>query len=84
MTQALVPPRMRAQAAAVLLLILNLIGMGLGPQFVGLLSDLLAPRLGALSLRWALLGTIVVGALWSAAHYFAAARTLRQDLQAEV
>jgi len=82
MTQALVPPPMRAQAAAVLLLILNLIGMGLGPQFVGLLSDLLAPRLGVESIRWALLVTIVVGALWSAVHYFAAARTLREDLAA--
>jgi MFS family permease len=82
MTQALVPPRMRAQAAAVLLLILNLIGMGLGPQFVGVLSDALAPRFGAESIRWALLATIVVGALWSALHYFRAARTLREDLHA--
>ena len=82
MTQALVPPRMRAQAAAVLLLILNLIGMGLGPQFVGVLSDLLAPRFGVESIRWALLATIVVGALWSALHYFQAAKTLRQDLAA--
>ena len=81
MTQALVPPRMRAQAAAVLLLVLNLIGMGLGPQFVGVLSDLLAPRLGVESIRWSLLATIVVGALWSAAHYFQAARTLREDLR---
>jgi predicted MFS family arabinose efflux permease len=80
MTQALVPPPMRAQAAAVLLLILNLIGMGLGPQFVGLLSDLLAPRFGIESIRWSLLATIVVGALWSAVHYFLAARTLREDL----
>ncbi len=80
MAQALVPPRMRAQAAAVLLLILNLIGMGLGPQFVGVLSDALAPRFGVESIRWALLATVVVGALWSAVHYFAAARTLREDL----
>ena len=79
-TQALVPPHMRAQGAAVLLLILNLIGMGLGPQLVGLLSDLLAPRFGDESIRWALLGTIAVGALWATAHYAAAARTLRADL----
>jgi hypothetical protein len=73
---------MRAQAAAVLLLILNLIGMGLGPQFVGVLSDWLAPRVGVESIRWSLLVTIVVGALWSAVHYFLAARTLREDLAA--
>ena len=80
--QALVPPQMRAQAAAVLLLILNLVGMGLGPQLVGLLSDLLAPRFGAESIRWALLGTIVAGASWSIVHYALAARTLREDLRA--
>jgi MFS family permease len=79
-TQALVPPHMRAQAAAVLLLILNLIGMGLGPQLVGVLSDLLAPRFGAESIRWALLWTIAVGAAWATAHYVFAARTLRDDL----
>jgi MFS family permease len=81
-TQALVPPPMRAQAAAVLLLILNLIGMGLGPQLVGLLSDLLAPHLAAESIRWALLGTVALGALWSILHYALAARTLREDLRA--
>jgi len=79
--QALVPPQMRAQAAAVLLLILNLVGLGLGPQLVGLLSDLLAPRFGAASIRWALLGTIVAGASWSIVHYALAARTLREDLR---
>jgi MFS family permease len=81
-TQALVPPQMRAQAAAVLLLILNLVGMGLGPQLVGILSDLLAPRFGAESIRWALLGTIVAGALWSIVHYALTAKTLREDLRA--
>ncbi|MEN8160932.1 MAG: MFS transporter [Myxococcota bacterium] len=82
MTQALVPPRMRAQAAAILLLVMNLIGLGLGPQFVGMLSDWLAPSTGVESIRWALLWTIVVGALWSAVHYFRAARTLTEDLRA--
>ena len=81
-TQALVPPPMRAQAAAVLLLILNLVGMGLGPQLVGLVSDLLAPHLAAESIRWALLGPVLLGALWSILHYGIAARTLREDLRA--
>ncbi len=79
-TQALVPPPLRAQAAAVLLLILNLIGMGLGPQLVGVLSDLLAPRFGDESIRWALLGTVAAGALWATAHYGLAARTMQEDL----
>jgi MFS family permease len=82
MTQALVPPRMRAQAAAVLLLVMNLIGLGMGPQFVGMLSDWLAPSTGVDSIRWALLVTIVAGALWSTVHYLRAAVTLREDLAA--
>ena len=45
-TQALAPLRMRAVASAFLLFLINLIGLGLGPQVVGIASDLLAPRLG--------------------------------------
>jgi MFS family permease len=83
MTQAIVPPRMRAQAAAVLLLVLNLIGLGLGPQFVGILSDLLKPAHGVESVRWALLWTIAIGAAWSAVHYWWSSRTLGRDLEAQ-
>jgi len=81
-TQSMVPPRWRAQASSVLLLVLNLIGLGLGPQFVGWLSDLLEPRYGIESLRYALLWTVSLGALWSAFHYLVGARDLREDLRA--
>ena len=81
-TQSMVPPRWRAQASSVLLLVLNLIGLGLGPQFVGWLSDLLEPRYGVESLRYALLWTVSLGALWSAFHYLLGARDLREDLRA--
>jgi MFS family permease len=37
--QSVVPPHMRATTAAILLLVINLIGLGLGPLFVGALSD---------------------------------------------
>jgi MFS family permease len=83
MTQALVPPRMRAQAAAVMLLVLNLIGLGAGPQFVGWLSDMLKPAHGIESVRYALLYTITIGAAWSAIHYWRASRTLGRDLEAQ-
>jgi predicted MFS family arabinose efflux permease len=53
--QALVPVPMRAQAAAVLLAVMNLVGMAAGPLLVGVTSDLLRPALGAESLRYALL-----------------------------
>ena len=82
-TQALVPPRLRAQASAVLLFVLNIIGLGLGPQFVGLLSDWLEPRYQIESIRYALLWTVAGGALWSTLHYALGARTLQRDLQSK-
>ena len=83
MTQGLVGLRMRALASSILLFILNIIGLGLGPQFTGIASDLLNAwtDLGADSLRWAL-----VLCLWfnlaSAAMYLAAGKTVRADLAA--
>jgi predicted MFS family arabinose efflux permease len=82
MTQTLVRVRMRAMASAVLLFIINLIGMGLGPQIVGVVSDLLQPSLGDESIRYAILGVVATCASWSTLHYLLAARTLRQDLLA--
>jgi predicted MFS family arabinose efflux permease len=82
MTQNLVRPEMRATASAILLFVINLIGLGLGPQGVGIASDLLEPWLGVESLRYALLGIVVAFAAWSVTHYALAARTLRADLLA--
>lgn len=78
-TQGLVGPSMRAMASAILLFIINLIGLGLGPQGVGLLSDLLKGTFGHESLRYALLVVALVN-VWSAVHYFLGARTLEADL----
>ncbi|HEU4431553.1 MAG TPA: MFS transporter [Myxococcota bacterium] len=83
MTQQLVPPQMRAQAAAVLLLILNLIGLGAGPQFVGWLSEMLKQAYGIESVRHALLWTMSIGAAWSAIHYWLSSKTLGRDLEAQ-
>jgi len=80
LTQTLVKPEMRALASAILLFVMNLIGLGIGPWFVGFMSDALAPRFGVESLRWALLGIVTIGNLWATFHYLAAARTLREDL----
>ena len=44
--QTLVPKRMRATSIALIYLFANLIGMGLGPLAVGVLSDALRPLLG--------------------------------------
>ncbi len=83
MTQTLVPPAMRATASAILLFILNLIGLGLGPVFAGFLSDTLRPEYGEESIRYSLLVLAVGGNLWSALHYYLASRTLREDLTAK-
>jgi MFS family permease len=79
LTQALAPLRMRAVASAFLLFLLNLIGLGLGPQGVGIASDLLAPELAENSLRGALVLTVLLN-LWSGVHYFLGTRTLAADL----
>ena len=53
-TQGIVQPRLRATATAVLLFIVNLLGYGLGPPVIGLLSDVLAGmRLGDVGLTMA-------------------------------
>jgi hypothetical protein len=70
---------MRATAAAILLFVLNMIGLGLGPQTVGIISDLLRPLLGADSLRWALLSTVVT-TIAGAYCYWQASRTLHNDM----
>lgn len=80
MTQTLVPPAMRSTASAILLFVLNLIGLGLGPVFAGFLSDTLKPEYGEESIRYSLLILAVAGNIWSALHYYLASGTLRADL----
>jgi len=79
MAQALAPLKMRAMAAAILLFMSSFIGMGIGPQLVGILSDLLHPLYGADSLRYALL-CVSMAHIWSAAHFWLASKTLSEDL----
>jgi len=59
--QGLVPIRARAIAAATLLFFQNLIGLGLGPLFFGMLSDLLQPAYGTESVRYVLYGAAFLG-----------------------
>lgn len=78
LVQSLVDIRMRAVAASILLFLLNIIGMGLGSQAVGILSDLLAGEYGNESLRMALLVPAVIN-VWCALHYYLAGRALSQS-----
>lgn len=82
----MVEPRMRATATALLLLVVNLVGLGLGPTLVGLASDAFAgslsgPTASAEGLRRALIAASVIF-VWAALHYGRATRGLREDLLA--
>jgi MFS family permease len=78
--QSLSPMRMRAMAASLYLFILNLIGLGLGPASIGVVSDLLHPALGGDALRWALCGVSLFE--FAAVYCFLrAARTVGQEIR---
>ena len=77
--QNLAPTRMRAVASAMLLFVLNIIGLGFGPFLVGVLSDLLAPQFAEASLRYAIL-IATVTYFWAGAHFLLAGRKILRDL----
>jgi MFS family permease len=79
LSHALVPPNMRALTSAILFFVLNMIGLGLGPFLTGLASDLLAPRFGTDSLRYAMVLASLFG-LVAIGLFFFAARRLPEDL----
>lgn len=79
MLHTLVKPEMRSLASAIMLFINNIIGLGLGPLSVGMLSDRLTPIYGERSLGYALAIMLIIG-IWGALHYFLAARSLREDI----
>jgi MFS transporter, Spinster family, sphingosine-1-phosphate transporter len=79
--QTLVPANMRALSIAIVMLCANLIGMGLGPLAVGIISDELTPKFGAESLRYALLA-FCPGWLWVSWHIWHASRTFLTDMSA--
>ena len=78
-SHSLVPPAMRALTSAVLFLVLNTIGLGLGPLTVGLLSDFYAGYFGDDSLRYAML-TVGVLSAPAIVLFLLAARHLPGDL----
>lgn len=78
LVQALAPLKMRALWAAITLFINNLIGLGIGPTAVGLLSDTLRPTYGEESLRWALLIGLLVTP-WAVYHYWRAGVALKRQ-----
>ncbi len=80
MTQGIAKPHMRATSSAVLLFILNMVGLGAGPFVVGLSNDLLSERFGVEAIRYSLVIVGIVAAVGSVG-FLQASRTLRADLR---
>lgn len=78
--QEIVPPAMRSMASAVFLFIVTIIGLGAGPQVVGILNDLIGTRD---SIRYSLLSVAVIMNIVSAWYFWQTAQTLVQDMEAK-
>lgn len=77
--QRMTPADARARAAAMQSATATLVGLGVGPLLVGVVSEGLAPVVGADSLRWGLAALLIPQAL-AAFHFWRAAHTLRTDI----
>ncbi len=79
--QGLADIRMRAMAAALFILIVNLIGGGIGPQAIGIVSDMIEPTYGADSLRYSLLIVSLIFGFLAGVHYYLSSRTFREEFK---
>jgi predicted MFS family arabinose efflux permease len=88
-TQGVVQPRVRATATAVVIMVVNIIGYGLGPPAIGALSDFMKDHVvafglsdpahaAAQGLRYALVCGALVN-LWASAHYLIGSTKLMKD-----
>jgi len=77
--QAVVPERVRGTSISIVFLCANLIGGGLGPLLVGVLSDFLHPLLGTESLRYALVA-MGPGYFWGAWHLWRASKFVQVEI----
>ena len=80
--QTMAPVRMRSVASAILLFIINIIGLALGPQTVGILNDTVFAHYGDEAIRYSMASVGVVMGVWGLIHFLLAARSLEVDLQA--
>ena len=79
MIQAVVKVRARSLAVAVHLLLVNLVGLGVGPVLIGGLNDALFDRLGSEAIRYTMLVAVLTN-LVAIGFYLVGARTLRRDI----
>jgi predicted MFS family arabinose efflux permease len=74
----LFPATRLAQATAIFVMSMTLLGVGIGPLFVGMLSDFFVPTLGSESLRYALASSVSMLMLASVFLAFALPRYRQQ------
>jgi len=80
-TQSLVSLRMRSVASSLVLLVINIIGLAMGPPVTGMISDALEPVFGTESIRYSLLLVSAVVLPIAAWCYFQAGKSIDSDLQ---
>jgi predicted MFS family arabinose efflux permease len=78
--QSLVALRMRATTSALILFIINVIGLAFGPLLTGMLSDFLEPRFAEESMRYSLLTVTCVILPLAVWHYYCAGKWIDADL----
>ena len=76
--QNAVPPARRGISGAILLFILNLIGLGGGPVYVGMVADHFKPEYGVVALKYGLLALVPFYLLTIIAHLIAS-RSIKND-----
>ncbi|MFO7705037.1 MAG: hypothetical protein R6V43_07885 [Halopseudomonas sp.] len=64
--------------SAIMLFVLNLVGLGFGPQLIGIASDVMRQWFDNDNLGYALLGAAFVS-FWAAYHYYLADKTIASD-----
>ena len=80
LTQSLVKVRMRGTSMSTLVVLLNLIGVGVGPALAGILSDQFATAFGAESVRWAMVCVLMMN-IPAVVLFVRCAHTIQDDLQ---
>ncbi|WP_375210891.1 spinster family MFS transporter [Hyphococcus sp.] len=79
LVQGVADPQERASAAALMIFIQNLVGLGLGPLVIGLISDALAPSVGVAALGMAIAFSFLFNIPSAIAFYFAGRAWGRAD-----
>ena len=79
LVQSLSGPALRATAAAIFMMVVNIVGLGLGPYLTGLLSDALSVRFGDQALGLSLSVVTTISGL-GVIHFVMAMRTVEADM----